>query len=848
MKTRFTLLFVALLAIAQGAWAQEATVIDGISYQLNSEDKTAKVVKPDGASFYEGDIVIPDYVEQDGTKYAVTAIGESAFIEADLTSLQLPKETLKTIDDGAFTEVWGLTTIDIPETVTTIGDGAFQCYGLTYLHIPASVTEMGNSAIGGCPDLESVTVAEGNTHFGVFDGVLMDKVQTRLIVYPAKLEGKKYTVPATVTTIDGKAFRNLAFLTSLTIPASVSELPRELFYKATSLAEINIAPANTAYCSEEGVVYTADMETLVVYPAGKTSKDYTPNTAVKAIGEEAFGHAINLEAVTLPEGVTTIGSAAFTDCTSLRHVSFSESVTTIDMNAFGYCDTLERVVLPPHLTEVQAALFYRCKNLRSVTLPAEVTSVGMVTFSHCYKLEEITCLATTPPTAMATTFLTLQPAQISLYVPEESVELYKATAIWKDFNVQPVTKIAHVKVDDLYYNLDLQEKTAQVTSQYFISLENYNSVTVATIPASVSYQGQELSVTSIDEGAFAYCGITGVSIPESVDSISNDAFFECKQLTELAIPNSVKAMGIEAFAYCYALTDVTFGSGLKTIPTSAFLGCAALPSITIPDNIERIEDTAFELCSALTTVTIGSGVTSIGSHVFQMCPSLVEIIVSPENPAYCSVDGILFSKDMTSIVKYPPTKTGDYVIPNSVTTIENVAFYGCKSLTSVTLPDGLISIGTANFAQCTSLTEMIIPNSVTTIGSASFSGCSGLTTLTIGSGVTTIGKMNFLLCTGLTTIYNYAVIPQELDAVTFTGVNTAACTLYVPDESVDLYKAANGWKKFNVQPMSATGISHTEITDITEKADAWYTLDGRKLDSKPTQKGVYIYKGKKVKK
>jgi hypothetical protein len=143
---------------------------------------------------------------------------------------------------------------------------------------------------------------------------------------------------------------------------------------------------------------------------------------------------------------------------------------------------------------------------------------------------------------------------------------------------------------------------------------------------------------------------------------------------------------------------------------------------------------------------------------------------------------------------------------------------------------------------------MIIPNSVTTIGSASFSGCSGLTTLTIGSGVTTIGKMNFLLCTGLTTIYNYAVIPQELDAVTFTGVNTAACTLYVPDESVDLYKAANGWKKFNVQPMSATGISHTEITDITEKADAWYTLDGRKLDSKPTQKGVYIYKGKKVKK
>ena len=144
------------------------------------------------------------------------------------------------------------------------------------------------------------------------------------------------------------------------------------------------------------------------------------------------------------------------------------------------------------------------------------------------------------------------------------------------------------------------------------------------------------------------------------------------------------------------------------------------------------------------------------------------------------------------------------------------------------------------------LKEVVIPNSVTTIGPASFPNCTGLKTLTIGSGVTTIGEMNFMLCTGLTTVYNYAVTPQELDIATFVGVNTAACTLYVPDESVDLYKAAPVWKKFNVQPMSATEVSPAEITEITEKPDAWYTLDGRKLDSKPTTKGVYIYKGNKV--
>ena len=845
MKTKQLFLLVTLLTIAQGAWAQGATVIDGISYQLNSEDMTAEVVKPIDGGHYTGDIVIPDYVEPDGNKYAVTVIGELAFWNAELTSLQLPEETLKVIFDGAFRDASGLTSFDIPESVTTIGITAFTGSDLTHLHIPASVTEMGESAIGGCPDLESVTVAEGNTQFGAFDGVVMDKAQTRLIVYPAKLAGKAYTVPATVTTIDDEAFQYVAFLTSVTIPASVSELKRSMFSNATSLAEINIDTANTAYCSEEGVVYTADMETLIAYPAGKTSKNYTPNTAAKAIGNTAFSHAVYLETVTLPEGITTIGISAFNGCTALQHVSFSESITQIDRNAFCFCSQLESIVLPPHITEVQGAMFFDCEALRSVTIPAEVTSIGMMAFAQCNNLEEITCLATTPPTADGNAFLMLPTDQISLYVPEEAVETYKAADVWKTFDVQPVTKIAHVKIGDLYYNLDLQKKTAQVTWQYYVSLQNYQSLTAATIPASVSYQGQDLSVTDIDEGAFAYCGITEVSIPESMTSISANAFIGCQELTGVAIPNSVERIGEDAFSYCSAITDVTFGSGLKTIARGAFAGCNSITSITIPDNVERIDDAAFELCSTLTTVTIGSGVTSIGTHVFNMCPSLTEIIVSAENPAYCSEEGVLFNKDKTTILKCVPSKTGDYVLPNSVTTIEIVSFMNCQGLTSLTLPDGLVSIGEGAFINCTSLTEITIPNSVTTIGSLAFTSCKGLKTLTIGSGVTTIEDMAFTLCSGLTTIYNYAVTPQVIDAKTFL-LASPLCVLYVPEESVDLYKAADVWKNFNIKGISETGIGHIEITDITGKPDAWYTLDGRKIVNGQWPKGIYIYKGKKI--
>ena len=438
MKKIFGIIAAALLLMAQGAWAQDATLIDDVYYVLNSEDKTAEVVEPSGFR-YQGDIVVPDTVNQDGTDYAVTSLGEGAFMQSTLTSLQLPKQTLRVIGPYAFLECEGLTTVDIPEGVTTIGTAAFAAYDLTHLHIPASVTEMGRDAVGECPDLESVTVAEGNTHFAVFDGVLMDKAQTRLICYPAKMAGKTYTVPTTVTSIDGRAFQDLAFLTSVTIPASVTELTYRMFFGASSLKEINIDPANPAYCSADGVVYNADKDNLLIYPAGKADKFYTLDFPVKTIGQSAFAYAAHLQTIAIPDGVTTIRDAAFYNCTSLQNVSFPESVTKIETSVFYQCASLESIILPPNITEVATALFFQCTSLRSVTIPAAVTNIGLTPFLECNKLTEITCLATTPPTLHMMAFLRMAQADITLYVPEEAVETYKATPMWKNFEVKPIT-------------------------------------------------------------------------------------------------------------------------------------------------------------------------------------------------------------------------------------------------------------------------------------------------------------------------------------------------------------------------------------------------------------------------
>lgn len=447
MRKIYLIIAAALLLMTQGSWAQDATLIDGVYYVLNNEEKTAEVVEPSGFR-YQGDIVVPDTVKQDGTAYAVTSLGEGAFMQSKLTSMQLPKQALRVIGPYAFLESEGLTTIDIPEGVTTIGTAAFAAYDLTHMHIPASVTEMGRGGVGECPALESITVAEGNTHFGVFDGVLMDKAQTRLICYPAKMAGKTYTVPTTVTSIDERAFRYLTNLTSVTIPASVTEITYRMFYQSSSLAEINIDPANPAYCSADGVVYTADKDTLLVYPAGKTTKFYTLDFPVKTIDISAFTHATHLQTVTIPEGVATIRQSAFYSCTSLREVSFPESITTIELAAFGQCDSLESIVLPPNITEVTTTLFFKCKSLRSVTIPASVTNIDMTPFLECNKLTEITCLATTPPTLHMMAFYYMEQADITLYVPEEAVETYKATPVWKDFDVQAITGTGIRSIDN----------------------------------------------------------------------------------------------------------------------------------------------------------------------------------------------------------------------------------------------------------------------------------------------------------------------------------------------------------------------------------------------------------------
>ncbi|WP_315395440.1 leucine-rich repeat domain-containing protein [Hoylesella nanceiensis] len=265
-----------------------------------------------------------------------------------------------------------------------------------------------------------------------------------------------------------------------------------------------------------------------------------------------------------------------------------------------------------------------------------------------------------------------------------------------------------------------------------------------------------------------------------------------------------------------SVKQVIIGNGVTTIGSSAFSDCDSLTSVTIPNSVTTIGSGAFEFCFSLTSVTIPNSVTTIGYYAFELCFSLTSV-----------------------------------TIPNSVTTIGSGAFFSCFSLTSVTIPNSVTTIGSSAFAGCFSLTSVTIGNSVTTIGHGAFYGCSSLTSVTIGNSVTEIGYYAFSGCKNVKQITSEAVTPPDCYSYTFKGINTKECKLLVPQNSIDAYKKADGWKEFFLIEGTTTGIINN-IYNKTENVDV-YTIDGIKRLSKASvneinalPKGVYIVNGKKI--
>ena len=238
--------------------------------------------------------------------------------------------------------------------------------------------------------------------------------------------------------------------------------------------------------------------------------------------------------------------------------------------------------------------------------------------------------------------------------------------------------------------------------------------------------------------------ITSVVIENGVLTIGNYAFFACTAICSISIPDGIMIIGDRAFGSCSSLVLITIPSSVLMIGAEAFFNCTSLVLVTLSNGITSIENSAFSYCSALLSITIPNSVTTIGERVFTNCYKLTSINVESGNANYSAENGVLFNNDKTTLICCPAGKTGNYTVPNGVTTIGNAAFYYCK-LISITLSNGVTTIGNSAFSSCYELTSITIPSSVITIGDWAFLECTNLASIDVESGNSAYASENGVL-------------------------------------------------------------------------------------------------------
>ena len=375
---------------------------------------------------------------ENNLRYADTYLVEA--VDKTLSTYSI-KEGTKWIGDYAFAGCDALTSITIPNSVTSIGDRAFRnCSSLTSVAIPNSVTSIGERAFGDCSALTSVTIGNSVTSIGHYAFEYCRSLTSVIIPNSVTSIGwgafydcnalTSVTIGNSVTSIEESAFSRCSSLTSITIPNSVTSIGNGAFQYCSALTSIVVESGNSTYDSRENC--NAIIETATNTLIAGCQNTIIPNS-VTSIRKRAFNSFRSLTSITIPNSVTSIGERTFGDCSALTSVTIGNSVTSIGDAAFGGCRSLTSVTIPNSVTSIGKRAFIQCSNLTSVTIPNSVASIGEWAFAYCSNLKTVICEAIEVPELGDYVFEDMPLSEATLYVPAQSLDDYKAAEQWKEF-------------------------------------------------------------------------------------------------------------------------------------------------------------------------------------------------------------------------------------------------------------------------------------------------------------------------------------------------------------------------------------------------------------------------------
>jgi hypothetical protein len=778
MKTAWRVFCGLLLSAITAAQAQSYTTGSGIVYTINGS-----TIAVTGYSGSGGALTIPDTIG--GTP--VTSIGYQAF------------------DNNT-----SITSITIGTNVTSIAEYAFfSCSSMTSASISASVTSIGEEAFADSPSLGGITVDANNPSYTSVNGVVFDKSQTTIVAYPAGKGGTytlpgsvtaigagafgyanltAFTIPSNVITIGNDAFEWCIHLTNVTIPNGVTSLGADAFegcyylptvaipasvtsigdsaFSECSLKAINVDSNNPAYSSVSGVLFDKAQTTLLQYPTDNGATSYTIPSTVTSIGYFAFENVL-VSNLTIPDSVTNIAEEAFYGG-FLPSLTIPDSVTSIGSGAFYYCVELTNVTIGAGVTNLGDGAFYDCSRLVGVYFRGSAPSANSGVFGDDGDLIAVYFLPGT--TGWGGTFAGITAVELG-------VNFTVTAATWPG-GAGIVTgggsfasgswQTVGVTQNSGYTFVNWTANGGVVsgnTSYTFMVTTNLNLVANFSFPATLAVSASPTAGGTVGGGGTFTSG-TSQTVTASANSgyafanwtangsvVSWDANYTFTLPTNLTLVANFIAnppgYQIAVSNGTITITHYSGSGGALTLPSSI----SGLPVTGIGLN-------AFYEVNSLTSVTIPASVTNIDGCPFSDCILLNSITVDPGNPAYTSVNGILFDKTQTALIQYPPHKSGtSYAIPSGITSIGDDAFAESDYLTSITIPDGVTNIGNGAF-YFTQLSSVTIPNSVTTIGEYAFEECTLLSTVTMGTGVAYIEDYAFSECGNLSAVYFFGPAPS----------------------------------------------------------------------------------------
>ena len=538
-----------------------------------------------------------------------------------------------------------------------------------------------------CP-ARSINVDPDHPRLCSLEGVLFTKNGKTLLKYPSQKAGGVYVVPEGVEVIGSNAFSNtrlkavilpkslkvieeLAFngcgelmaltplpglkviktgafkgcfkLPTIIVPETVTRIENCAFNSCSSLNSIVVDPKNKKYASFDGALFTKDGKKLLKYPEGRMIERYEP-----------------------PQTTSQIGDYALFGCKSIKSVALHKNVTRVGKGAFLACDSLESIDVDPNNDEYRSAdgvLFSKGKGLLV-----------------CYPKGKKNAIYAVPEGVLIIddyAFFSCDSLKI-LSLPESLIGVGHFA----------FSRCAKIK------SLPLPKGVKFVGMGAF---RDCTSLTSTRLP-------DELEL--IQCGVFENCkSLLSVELPNAITSIEKEAFSGCAKLKSLKLPKNVERIENYAFAGCKSLKTIELSESLIKIGEAAFYDCKLLSSIKIPQSLRVVDSLSFCGCESLKTVTIPLQTSFVAKDAFLNCPALTSIDVEQDNTHYQSIDGVLFKKDGTSLVKYPEGKQDHmYAIPEGVKTVGPEAFRMTKALKEVLFPNTVEKIYSRAFWGCSRLT------------------------------------------------------------------------------------------------------------------------------------------------